>query len=219
MLAGTYAYFNGTITTIEKRYRIPSRNTGIISTGNDISSAFVSAILSYYGGKGHRPRWMAMGKWFKCIITLHSGLHVDRFAKVCWLWWYFALWTCCHICYMALDQMHCSWPRNMSPTILAAIVLNFWQTRNGSCCAWIRVMRTGTPHWLKNKQIKRYDYLQTQPEPTAIRATPVGLRRLSCSPLSWSVASAKRCTQRWAPHIWMITFRKPSRLLFSVRTL
>lgn len=61
LLAATYAYFNATITTIEKRYRIPSRNTGIISTGNDISSVFVSAILSYYGGKSHRPHWMAMG--------------------------------------------------------------------------------------------------------------------------------------------------------------
>lgn len=61
LLGATYAYFNATITTIEKRYRIPSRNTGIISTGNDISSMLVSAILSYYGGKSNRPRWMAMG--------------------------------------------------------------------------------------------------------------------------------------------------------------
>lgn len=43
--SATYAYFNGTITTLEKRYKIPSRNTGIISVGNDISSLFVSAAL------------------------------------------------------------------------------------------------------------------------------------------------------------------------------
>lgn len=57
----SYAYFNGTITTLEKRYKIPSRNTGIISVGNDISQLLVSAVLSYYAGKGHRPRWMALG--------------------------------------------------------------------------------------------------------------------------------------------------------------
>lgn len=59
--SATYAYFNATITTLEKRYKIPSRNTGIISVGNDISQMFVSSILSYYAGKGHRPRWMAVG--------------------------------------------------------------------------------------------------------------------------------------------------------------
>lgn len=58
----SYAYFNGTITTLEKRYKIPSRNTGIISVGNDISQLLVSAVLSYFAGKGHRPRWMAMGE-------------------------------------------------------------------------------------------------------------------------------------------------------------
>lgn len=58
----TYAYFNGTITTIEKRFKIPSKNTGIISVGNDISQTLVSAVLAYYAGKGHRPRWIGFGK-------------------------------------------------------------------------------------------------------------------------------------------------------------
>lgn len=61
LLSATYAYFNATITTLEKRYKIPSRNTGIISVGNDISSLFFASALSYYAGKGHRPRWMSFG--------------------------------------------------------------------------------------------------------------------------------------------------------------
>lgn len=72
MFAATYAYFNGTITTIEKRYKIPSRNTGLISTGNDISSLLISAILAYYAGKGHRPRWIGFGLLTVvafCVIT------------------------------------------------------------------------------------------------------------------------------------------------------
>lgn len=62
IISATYAYFNGTITTIEKRYKIPSRNTGIISVGNDISTLLLSAVVSYYGGRGHRPRWIAFGE-------------------------------------------------------------------------------------------------------------------------------------------------------------
>ncbi|XP_058460413.1 solute carrier organic anion transporter family member 74D-like [Malaya genurostris] len=59
LVTGSYSYFSGTISTIEKRFKIPSRNTGIISVGNDISSLFLSTVLSYYAGKGHRPRWLA----------------------------------------------------------------------------------------------------------------------------------------------------------------
>ncbi|KAH8402448.1 hypothetical protein KR009_012021 [Drosophila setifemur] len=68
----TYAYFNGTITTIEKRFKIPSKNTGIISVGNDISQTLVSAVLAYYAGKGHRPRWIGFGLLtivMFCVLT------------------------------------------------------------------------------------------------------------------------------------------------------
>ncbi|XP_017487768.1 PREDICTED: solute carrier organic anion transporter family member 4C1-like, partial [Rhagoletis zephyria] len=67
----TYAYFNGTLTTLEKRFKIPSKNTGIIAIGNNISQMVVSAVLSYYAGKGHRPRWIAFG-----IMTI---------VAFCWL--------------------------------------------------------------------------------------------------------------------------------------
>ena len=72
IFSATYAYFNGTITTLEKRYKIPSKNLGIISVGNDISSLFISAVLAYYGGKGHRPRWIAFGLYTIvafCMLT------------------------------------------------------------------------------------------------------------------------------------------------------
>ncbi|XP_054738862.1 solute carrier organic anion transporter family member 74D-like [Anastrepha obliqua] len=57
----TFAYFNGTLTTIEKRFKIPSKNTGVIVIGNNISQMLASAVLSYYAGKGHRPRWIGFG--------------------------------------------------------------------------------------------------------------------------------------------------------------
>lgn len=55
------SYFNATITTLEKRYKISSRNMGLISVGNDISSLFLSVFIAYYGGKSHRPRWIGIG--------------------------------------------------------------------------------------------------------------------------------------------------------------
>lgn len=72
IFSATYAYFNATITTLEKRYKIPSRTVGFIGVGNDISSLFLSAALSYYAGKGHRPRWVAFGILtisIFCILT------------------------------------------------------------------------------------------------------------------------------------------------------
>lgn len=69
LMSATYAYFNATITTLEKRYKIPSRNTGLISVGNDISTLFFSSFLSYYAGKGHRTRWMAAGKLKKFFFA------------------------------------------------------------------------------------------------------------------------------------------------------
>lgn len=73
----TYAYFNGTITTIEKRFKIPSRNTGIISVGNDISQMFVSALLSYYAGSRHRPRWLGFG--LMTIVTFCLMTSIPHF--------------------------------------------------------------------------------------------------------------------------------------------
>lgn len=57
----TNSYFNGTITTLEKRFKIPSRNTGMIMIGNDISQMLCCSFLGYYAGKKHRPRWMGFG--------------------------------------------------------------------------------------------------------------------------------------------------------------
>lgn len=74
IFSATYSYFNGTITTIEKRYKIPSRNTGIISIGNDVSQLLVSAVLSYYAGRGHRPRWMAIGLFTIVLFCLLNAL-------------------------------------------------------------------------------------------------------------------------------------------------
>ncbi|XP_058794444.1 solute carrier organic anion transporter family member 74D [Phymastichus coffea] len=55
-----FIYIIVSLTTLEKRFKIPSRTTGIILSGNEISQ-ILSILLIYYGGSGHRPRWIAIG--------------------------------------------------------------------------------------------------------------------------------------------------------------
>lgn len=79
-----FSYFNGTITTLEKRYKIPTKTSGIISVGNDISTTLTCAFLGYYAGRGHRPRYIALGRPQKYIIrkarildTLDNVITID----------------------------------------------------------------------------------------------------------------------------------------------
>ncbi|CAG7725964.1 unnamed protein product [Allacma fusca] len=59
-----WSYMTGTITTIQKRFKISSQTTGIVIAGNEVSQIIFSLVLGYYGGKGHRPRWIAVGVLF-----------------------------------------------------------------------------------------------------------------------------------------------------------
>ncbi|XP_055590283.1 solute carrier organic anion transporter family member 74D [Uranotaenia lowii] len=66
--AMAYIYFVITLTTLEKRFKIPSSTTGIILSGNEISQILLSLILSYVGGYRNRPRWIAWGVVF-CALS------------------------------------------------------------------------------------------------------------------------------------------------------
>lgn len=68
----TNSYFNGILTTVEKRFKIPSKNIGIIMVGLDCTNLFASWLISYYGGRAHRPRWLGLGLisiMLYCILT------------------------------------------------------------------------------------------------------------------------------------------------------
>lgn len=66
--AMAYIYFVITLTTLEKRFKIPSSTTGIVLSGNEISQILLSLILSYVGGHRNRPRWIAWGVVF-CALS------------------------------------------------------------------------------------------------------------------------------------------------------
>ncbi|KAJ8669938.1 hypothetical protein QAD02_001197 [Eretmocerus hayati] len=55
-----FIYIVVTLSTLEKRFKIASQTTGILLSGNEISQ-ILSIVLIYYGGAGHRPRWIAVG--------------------------------------------------------------------------------------------------------------------------------------------------------------
>ncbi|XP_060654708.1 solute carrier organic anion transporter family member 74D-like isoform X1 [Drosophila nasuta] len=76
LLSMSLAYFSGTITTMEKRYKIPTKMSGVILVGNDISMMITSVVAGYYTHRAHRPRWIAFG-FFTIVVfcVMTSSLH------------------------------------------------------------------------------------------------------------------------------------------------
>ncbi|XP_047468912.1 solute carrier organic anion transporter family member 74D-like [Penaeus chinensis] len=72
-----FTYTVSVISTIEKRFKLTSKQTGAILTGNDISQVMLSLFLGYYGNYGHRPRWMAVG--VMCAAASGFGAALPHF--------------------------------------------------------------------------------------------------------------------------------------------
>ncbi|XP_050421876.1 solute carrier organic anion transporter family member 74D-like [Adelges cooleyi] len=84
------SYFNGTLTTMEKRFKYSSQMSGIISSTWDLFSLMSFMVVSHIGGKGHRARWLAYGSMLvgiSCFIRLvphliyGPGVEVLKYTK------------------------------------------------------------------------------------------------------------------------------------------
>ena len=65
-----YTYFVSVLTTIEKLYQIPSKTTGMIMSSTEVGQISGALLLTYYGGKGHRPKWISTGMLVFAIAAL-----------------------------------------------------------------------------------------------------------------------------------------------------
>lgn len=75
VLQGMYhTYFVSAITTIEKLFQIQSKITGIIMSATEIGQIGSSLLLTYYGGQGHRPKWIAWGMVLFAVSSLTCSL-------------------------------------------------------------------------------------------------------------------------------------------------
>lgn len=67
------SYFVATISTIEKRFKIPSRTSGVILSAWDIGVLSSTLVTSYLGSRGHKTRWVACGTFvigLSCFMQL-----------------------------------------------------------------------------------------------------------------------------------------------------
>ncbi|ESO09595.1 hypothetical protein HELRODRAFT_97665 [Helobdella robusta] len=49
------------LSTLERRFKFSSTESGIIAMGYDLASIICLVPVSFYGGLGHKPRWIAVG--------------------------------------------------------------------------------------------------------------------------------------------------------------
>ncbi|XP_027681589.2 solute carrier organic anion transporter family member 4C1 isoform X2 [Chelonia mydas] len=54
---------NVSISTIEKRFELSSSLTGVISASYDIAFCVLSLFVSFFGERGHKPRWLAFSSF------------------------------------------------------------------------------------------------------------------------------------------------------------
>ncbi|XP_069992440.1 solute carrier organic anion transporter family member 74D isoform X1 [Penaeus vannamei] len=65
-----FTYSNATLSTIEKRFRLPSKVSGFVTTGNDVIQLLLSIHITFVAGRGHRPRWLALGMFCAALGCL-----------------------------------------------------------------------------------------------------------------------------------------------------
>ncbi|KAG8131632.1 hypothetical protein E2320_009542 [Naja naja] len=67
-------FVNTVITSIERRFDLQSYQSGLIASSYDIAACVCLMFVSYFGGNGHKPRWLGWGVLIMGIGSLIFAL-------------------------------------------------------------------------------------------------------------------------------------------------
>ncbi|KAM8945750.1 solute carrier organic anion transporter family member 4A1 [Pelodytes ibericus] len=67
-------FINTVITSIERRFELHSYHSGLIASSYDIAACMCLTFVSYFGGNGHKPRWLGWGVLIMGIGSLVFAL-------------------------------------------------------------------------------------------------------------------------------------------------
>ena len=87
-------FINTVITSIERRYDLHSYQSGLIASSYDVAACLCLTFVSYFGGQGHKPRWLGWGVLVMGAGSLvfalphftagHYEVQVDEVVGTCW---------------------------------------------------------------------------------------------------------------------------------------
>ncbi|KAK2885765.1 hypothetical protein QQF64_020788 [Cirrhinus molitorella] len=67
-------FINTVITSIERRFDLRSYQAGLIASSYDIAACVCLTFVSYFGGTGHKPRWLGWGVLIMALGSLVFAL-------------------------------------------------------------------------------------------------------------------------------------------------
>ncbi|XP_060792871.1 solute carrier organic anion transporter family member 4A1-like [Neoarius graeffei] len=67
-------FINTVITSIERRFDLRSYQAGLIASSYDIAACICLTFVSYFGGTGHKPRWLGWGVFIMALGSVVFAL-------------------------------------------------------------------------------------------------------------------------------------------------